>query len=341
MEANRWPVWFLAAGLLWAGMAAAPPLQEATPTTIAATLAPTDTSTTPTLPPPWVSPTPDETGAITIVVQPGDSMWVIAARAGLTLAELWALNNLTASSIINPGDVLLIGYSTPGAAVPGTGAPLSTTPSPTPPPPTLRPSATPSEAAICLTAFEDLDRDGVRDEGEPLRAGVAFTVYNTQAVVANHVTDGHSEPACLRLPPGEYRVTRSVLSGEALTTAGDWALSLSAGSELHQDFGSFMGEAQAAPTAGSQPPTTAVQSPVPTLPGSPAPLLPRSPASPSSFAVRLAGVIALFLCGLLLLGAVLILLFRGVRDRPTEAGAADTLPTKSANTEGDDTGPRG
>jgi hypothetical protein len=319
MAMNRWFLWLLMAGLLWAGPAAAPPRQEAT-----------ETPSLPTLPPPWVSPTPDETGAITVIVQPGESMWVIAARAGLTLPELLALNNLTGSSIISPGDVLLIGYSTPGATTPDAATLTAMTPSPTPPPPTHRPTATPAEAAICLTAFEDLNRNGARDEGEPLRAGVAFTVYNTQMVVANHITDGRSEPACLRLRPGEYRVTRSVLSGEVLTTAGDWALSLSAGSELHQAFGSFMGEAPASPTTDDGPQTAVVPSP-PTAPlsSTPAPLLPSSPASANtSFALRLTGVIALFLCGLLLLGAVIILLIKGSRGQSVGAGAK-SAPMKS------------
>jgi len=201
---------------------------------------PTIETMTPTFAPPtvWISPTPDENGAITIVVAPGESLWVIAARAGLTLAELLALNNLTEGDVINPGDVLLVARVTPPAA------PTSSTPTVTPPPPTLRPTETRAEAGICLEAYDDLDRDGIHDEGEPLRAGVAFTIYNTEAVVANYITDGVSEPHCIAgLLPGEYRVTRSIGPGEVLTTGGDWTLSLTAGSQLRQAFGSVTGAA--------------------------------------------------------------------------------------------------
>lgn len=308
MAINHLILWFLA-GLLLAP-AAGPPAQDTSPTATAfvAPLA-TDTPSLPTLPPPWVSPTPDETGAITVIVQPGESMWIIAARAGLTLPELLAMNNLTEADIISPGDVLLIGYATPAAP---TTAPQLITPSVTPPPPTLRVTPTQAEASICLVAFDDLDRDGVRDQDEPLRAGVAFTVYNVQAVVANHISD-LAETNCLNLPPGEYRVTRSVLSNEVLTTAGDWALSLSPGSELHQEFGSFIGEAPAG-TAISQQPATAAPSPATSIPTAPTEPV-ESPTVPLTFVWRLAGVVVLFLGGLLLLGAVLILLFRGSRNQ--------------------------
>jgi hypothetical protein len=236
-----------------------------------------------------------------------------------------ALNNLTDADVINPGDVLIIGQGTPAAATPAAGAPPSGSPTPTLPPPTLRPSETPAEAAICLLAFDDLNRDGIHDAGEPLRAGVAFTIYNTAAVVANYVSDGVSEPKCLRgLVPGEYRVTRSIAPGEVLTTSGDWALSLTAGSELRQEFGSVIGVAvadattaagvaSAATSAGQSPgiaPPTAAN-PQPTA-AAPTAAVAGQPAAPPAGGLdwRIAGVAVLFMGGLLLMGAVLLLLFR-------------------------------
>jgi hypothetical protein len=261
--------------------------------------------------PTWVSPTPDANGAIIVIVQPGESLWVIAARAGLSLPELLALNNLTGEAIINPGDALVIGYATPAAVSPEEGTPTASLPPPTP-----RPTATPAEAAVCLSAFDDLNRDGIQDAGEPLRAGVAFTVYNTAAVVANYITDGLSEPKCLGgLAPGEYRVTRSLVAGETLTTPGDWALNLAAGGELHQAFGSFIG----APAEGQT--LAAAQTPTSPPPSPPAPQPPS--ASGATLLPRLVAVIALFLGGLLLLAAVLILLFRQSRSLPGKSPSPD------------------
>ena len=298
-----WPIWLIAAGLSLGGMAAAPPRQEATPA--------------------WISPTPDATGAIIVVVQPGESLWIIAARAGLTLPDLLALNNLTEQSIINPGDPIIIGYVTPEVVV----APEEATPTVTLPPPTPRPTEPRPEAAVCLSAFDDLNRNGIREAAEPLRAGVAFTVYNTEAVVANYITDGRSEPKCLGgLSPGEYRVTRSIAPGELLTTGGDWSLNLSAGSELYQAFGSTTAEtAGETPAAVSSPGTPAADAVAQTA-GTPAPQSPGDDAG-GGRAVRMAGVAALFLGGLLLLGAVLILLLRQSRNRSA------TRPPASADGE--------
>lgn len=316
MSTHVWPM------LLWVALTlgglVAPPRQDTTPTlpaettavvTAAAEATVTFEPTTPAAPPAWVSPTPDASGAIIVIVQPGESLWVIAARAGLALPELLALNDLTDASIINPGDALIIGYVTPQAA-----GPEQTTPSATPPPPTPRPTEARLVAAVCLTAFDDQDRDGLHDPDEPLRAGVAFTVYNSDAVAANYITDGRSEPKCLSgLTPGEYRVTRSVIAGEVLTTEGNWSLNLTAGSELYQSFGSFMGAAAA--TGGAPPPTAPATTAISQSPD--LPISESSTTAPSRLPIRLLAVAALFVGGLLLLGAVLILLRRQAR-RPRE-----------------------
>lgn len=266
-----------------------------------------DEVTDPFAPPLWLSPTPDASGAIIVIVQPGDSMWGIAARADITLADLFAFNGLTEGSIISPGDALIVGYATPELTVPEVITPTATLPPPTP-----QLTATPAQAAICLSAFDDLNRNGIREPNEALRAGVAFTLYNTQAVVANYITDGRSEPKCVRgLTPGEYRITRSVLPGETLTTSGDWTLTLSAGGELNQAFGSFLDEIQAAtpfpaPGWASGTPTETALAATATPPVS-------GFDSFRNIGWGLAGVGVLFMGGLILLGAVLILLIRQVR----------------------------
>jgi hypothetical protein len=312
----KWPIAILISGMLLVGSVVLPPVQEIA-------------TSEPTIPPIWISPTPDETGAISVVVQPGESLWTIAARAGMSLPDLLALNNLTEQSVINPGDVLVIGYVTPEATpvTPEAGSPTATRPPPTP-----RPTEPPPEAAICLTAFNDLDRDGIHDAEESLRSGVAFTIYNSQAVVANYITDGISEPKCLEgIAPGEYRVTRSVVSGEVLTTAGDWALNVSADSRLYQSFGSFIGDSGEivpgnTPTVTGQPATGPAPTPT-AAPGSavstPLPM-DEDRAGSSIGGWSLAGVISLFLGGLTLLIAVLILLLRQGRGRQPATEKTDS-----------------
>ena len=184
-------------------------------------------------------PTPDAEGIIYIEVQSDDSLWSIAARAGLSLAELLELNGLGEDAVIQPGDRLVVGRVTPMP---------TETPEPTVtatlPPPTPLPTEGPNKTAVCLLAFDDINQDGIQDANEPLKAGVVFTVFNDAAVVGNYVTDALSEPYCLEgLQPGNYQITRSVGDNETLTTDGNWRLLLAKDAVLTQAFGSFEGTA--------------------------------------------------------------------------------------------------
>lgn len=185
------------------------------------------------------TPTPDADGNIFIIVQPNDSLWAIAARAGIPLADLLALNNLTEGSIIAPGDLLLIGRVEPPATATQPAPPPSPSATRPPPPPTAT-AVPPPPTAICLKAFADLNRDGKHNAGEPFKAAVAFTIYTQQAIVGNYVTDGISEPFCLEnLKPGDYIITRSIGQGETLTTQGEWTISLAPGNVVELAFGSY------------------------------------------------------------------------------------------------------
>jgi hypothetical protein len=178
--------------------------------------------------------TPDAEGYIYYIVQPNDSLWSIAARSGISLQDLLDLNDFEEDSVVNPGDKILIGIVVP------TETPTPDIPTPTLPPPL--PTETPIvlRTAICMTAFDDINRDGKQDAAEPLLAGVAFTIFNDQIVVANYISDGMSEPYCLEaLEAGTYHVTRSIAPNEVLTTQGDWAMTLTEGSELNLAFGSY------------------------------------------------------------------------------------------------------
>lgn len=254
---------------------------------------------------PWVSPTPDANGVISVVVQPNESLWIIAARAGLTLPDLLALNGLTENDVIRPGDVIIIGAGQPPAAE---GTPTAAgPPTATPPPPTPRPTRQTPTATICLIAFEDSNQNTVQDAGEPATPGVAFTVFNRDQVVANVITDGRPEPHCLPdLVPGEYYVTRSVLPGEILTTDGEWALAIAANNTLQQSFGSVRAAATPATAASPTAPAAGAGTVVAT-----AEPPDQSPGSPlNRDAVMWGGVAVLALGGLILLAAVLLLWLR-------------------------------
>jgi hypothetical protein len=194
--------------------------------------------------------TPDAEGVVYSVVQAGDSIWSIAAKAGITLDEILEYNNLDKDDFVKVGDLLIVGYGDPPSAE--EPEPEVSEGEQTEAEPTMTPEAVPAEvaaepteaaedsASICLSAYSDANQNGSRDEGEPLRSAVAFTISDVEKVVSNYVTDGASEPFCIEgLAPGNYRITRSVGNGEVPTTTNDQSLSLQAGEATTLEFGSY------------------------------------------------------------------------------------------------------
>jgi LysM repeat protein len=57
---------------------------------------------------PIVIATPDESGQIVHVVQEGQTAWAIAARYGVPLADLMAINHLGAGTMLHPGDRVIV-----------------------------------------------------------------------------------------------------------------------------------------------------------------------------------------------------------------------------------------
>ncbi len=89
--------------------------------------------------------TPREDGSIVHIVGFGQTLWTIATLYGITVDELLTLNNLTESSVIFPGEELIIQLPTNGPTFTPSGptyTPAPTTPTITPTP-TTRPTRTP------------------------------------------------------------------------------------------------------------------------------------------------------------------------------------------------------
>jgi LysM repeat protein len=219
--------------------------------------------------------TPDADGNIYYEVQEGDSFWSIAARHGLTIDEIYELNNASEGDFVQPGQRLIVGQGDPSAATPdeseGEGAEgegedtaaqegeeadteaeedgaeaeadAEETAEPTSVPPT--PTEASRDGEVCVAAYSDENQNGQRDAGEPLRPNVTFSIYNGEQVLVNYVTDGTTEPYCITLDSGNYRIARSTAPDETLTTEGEWAISVSAGSEQNFEFGSYSDSGEA------------------------------------------------------------------------------------------------
>jgi hypothetical protein len=196
---------------------------------------------------PGVGPTatPDAEGIIYYEVQSGDSYWSVAARHGLTIDEIYELNNASEGSFVQPGELLVVGQAEPPATPTSEVEEAAAEPTGTSAPPTATPTPQPQTGDVCLVAYTDSNQNGQRDAGESLKSSVAFSIYDGEQVLVNYVTDGSNEPYCIALDSGNYRITRSSQPNETLTTDGEWAISVTPGSQQDFAFGSYTGDAVA------------------------------------------------------------------------------------------------
>jgi len=103
---------------------------------------------------------------------------------------------------------------------------------------------------ICVLAFDDQDGNGVRDDGEPLLAGVGFTLADANGVKGSYKSDGNSEPYCFgSLAAGAYTVQARGASGLEVTTPGQWAVSLANNAQFDVLYGARKGGSEAAKPA--------------------------------------------------------------------------------------------
>jgi hypothetical protein len=125
----------------------------------------------------------------------------------------WLASNLpltfTAAEVSCSGQGLSVGSSTGYVSIipePGTSTPTRTATATNTPTPTATP--TPWYANLCVYAYNDLNDNAWRDDGEPLLAGVFISVTNatTGAYVGSYTTNGLTEPYCFLVEPGSYVV---------------------------------------------------------------------------------------------------------------------------------------
>jgi LysM repeat protein len=221
----------------------------------------------PTNPPPLLTPftlpTPGPDGNIVYIVQPNDTLWRIAALAGLTVEQLKAMNGLT-SDIVSIGQRLIIGQATQAAP---TLAPQPTIdPNAATAPPAGAATATPAQVAagagtVCALLYEDTNGNGRRDDGEGLLTGGQLMVVETstgQPVQAHTTTGAEEKPHCFEnLPAGQYTVSAASPTGYNSTRANSTTLDVTAGSLSNMEFGAQRGSGGAsenpAATTGDNP----------------------------------------------------------------------------------------
>lgn len=195
-------------------------------------------------PTPFPTPTPDAAGQIIYQVQEGDTAWRIAAIAGISLQELYALNGLESTDFITPGMQLVL----------GTGGPTQPTAAPG-----LEPTATVIEASptpeqgsgeICALLFEDANGNARLDEGETALPGGQISVVDALGqLMGEGPTIAEAAEADLvglcfaELDQGDYNVSGAVPEGFNPTTSMNAPVRLNPGEVKYVEFGAQPGAA--------------------------------------------------------------------------------------------------
>lgn len=190
-------------------------------------------------PTPFLTPTPRQDGKIIYLVQEDDTFWRIAAIAGISVDELYAMNGIQPGDLLPVGMELELGVGGPAIA---TAAPFNAQATQTQD--LLTPTPVVGTAEICIMLFMDENGNGRLEEGELPLAGGQISVVDVNGVVAGEVTTedlseeedpvGHCFP---ELNNGDYNVSAAVPPEYNPTTGLNVPVSLNPGDIKYLQFG--------------------------------------------------------------------------------------------------------
>jgi len=184
-------------------------------------------------PTPFPTPTPGPDGRIVYIVQKDDSFWSIAAIAGISLEELYALNGIQPEDYCVPGMELTLGYAGPVEPTVDVGAVAS----PSPAAATSTPEFNTGE--ICVLLFMDANGNARLDDVETGLSGGQISIVDVSGNAAvESPTDENPEGKCFEdLEAGDYNVSAAVPEEFNPTTSMSLPLRLNAGDIKYVQFG--------------------------------------------------------------------------------------------------------
>jgi len=188
---------------------------------------------------PFPTPTPAADGRILYVVQPGDTVWRIAAVTGMTMDEVRQLNGLAPDETLVEGQTLLLGTTETLPVATATLAP-GETPAAEVPVVIGEDGEVQDTAVICVLLYDDLNGDAIRQESEvAVEGGEASVTERTGLYSEKGSTIAGTDPVCFEkdLPPGNYVVTMAIPDGFNATTALSVEFELIAGDTTYLNFG--------------------------------------------------------------------------------------------------------
>ena len=97
------------------------------------------------------------------------------------------------------------------------------------------------QGQICIAKFEDLNRNGRQDGGEPLLPGWTFNVTDQNNILVGTITTNPAVQSCLTvLAPGTYTITEQVLPPWVPTTPNPRTVTASPGQTVNLTFGNWI-----------------------------------------------------------------------------------------------------
>jgi len=191
----------------------------------------------------YFTPTPEANGNIYYVVREGDTCTSIALLHQISEGQLLELNNMSADDcrFLIPGKKMIIAIAPPATATPqATAEPTAMLPTPTP----FR-----GTGQICVLLFDDLNGNGLVEDGELPVSNGAISITNANGDVSLTGATG-SEAVCYdKLDEGAYNISVAPPEGYNATTNNNYALELRAGDLSTLNFGAQLsGSAPASST---------------------------------------------------------------------------------------------
>ncbi|TFG69288.1 MAG: LysM domain-containing protein, partial [Anaerolineales bacterium] len=206
-----------------------------------------DAPDTPEVPPtPQYTPTPRPDGAVVHVVASGDTLFGISLTYDVPVDDIYELNNLDSTSLLQIGQEIVIAVSG-GAALPtATPQAVATVESTPEVAPTVAEGTQPAaivpadgKASLCILAFFDANSDMFRqpENNEMLLPNVQLSLLDRSGPVDSHKTDGISEPWCFEnLEPGNYVLRHTPPAGYKAIDGGQLSFILSAGQAFNVEL---------------------------------------------------------------------------------------------------------
>lgn len=184
-------------------------------------------------PTPFLTPTPGADGRIVYIVKEDDTLWSIAAIAGISLEELMALNGIQPGDYINPGMQLILGSGGPVQPTAEPGAVATATEPPTTPTPVS------GTGDICVLLFMDENGNAHLDDTETPIVDGQLSVVNVEGQLAGETTtDSNPEGYCFSdLENGDYNVSAAVPENYNPTTGMNLPVRLEPGDTKYVQFG--------------------------------------------------------------------------------------------------------